>query len=65
MRHAYRLMLEQDAAAIDYATIVELHHPDYLLPTDLARLFGDTAMPRLSAAELRDLRSLVLDLDYD
>ena len=28
--HVYRLLLKKDSQIIEYATIIELHHPDYL-----------------------------------
>ena len=37
--HAYRLVLERDAESIHYATIVEVHHPDYLGLDELAGLY--------------------------
>lgn len=61
--HAYRLVLDQNGQSIDYATIVEVHHPDYLSPAELGRLYGHNADTQLSAPQLDELRSLVLDLD--
>ena len=61
--HAYQLVLEQGDQSIDYATIVEVHHPDYLSPAELGRLYGDPAATRLDEQQMRELRALVLDLD--
>jgi hypothetical protein len=37
--HAYRLVLERGAQAIHYATIIEVHHPDYLGIAELHELY--------------------------
>jgi len=61
--HAYRLQLERDSLAIDYATIVEIHHPDYLSPAELRSLYGDSIHTRMHDPAVLDLRSLVLNAD--
>lgn len=38
--HEYRFILERDDLAIDYATITETHHPDYLSLPELQELYG-------------------------
>ena len=38
--HVYRLLLEKDSETLEYATILELHHPDYLTPTELQDLYS-------------------------
>ena len=58
--HVYRLLLKKNSQIIDYATIVELHHPDYLTSDDVARLYVVDEPARLDAAELRDMSQLVL-----
>lgn len=57
--HVYRLLLNKGSRVIDYATIIELHHPDYLREDDVRRLFefDDTDAP--SASERRDWIALV------
>jgi len=37
--HAYRLVLEKTARSLQYATIVEMHHPDYLAENELQKLY--------------------------
>ena len=37
--HIYRLSLRKEDVTINYATIVEAHHPDYLTQADLTRLY--------------------------
>jgi hypothetical protein len=37
--HVYEMSIERDAESLDYATISELHHPEYLTEDDLRRLF--------------------------
>jgi hypothetical protein len=38
--HVYRFKLRKAEVTIEYATIVEIHHPDYLSPQDLQNLYG-------------------------
>lgn len=56
--HVYRLSAARDGTSVDYATIVELHHPDYLTLEALERLY---AAPRSSPppSELTRLGELV------
>ena len=37
--HLYELLVDKDGGSIHYATILELHHPDYLGIQELERLF--------------------------
>ena len=59
--HIYRLNVRKGDLIVNYATIAESHHPDYLTVTDLNRLypFGDDA--RIDAQEVDRLVALVLD----
>lgn len=61
--HAYRLILEKDKQSIDYATIVETHHPDYLSVAELNTLYGDDVESRLEEKDVSDLFALILDSD--
>ncbi len=61
--HAYQLILEKDAQSIDYATIVETHHPDYLLAEELRTLYGEDISSPLNESEIGELSRLVLDSD--
>ncbi|HUF71275.1 MAG TPA: hypothetical protein VMR74_00070 [Gammaproteobacteria bacterium] len=38
--HAYRLEVARDDRQLEYALIVEIHHPDYLREEDLVRIYG-------------------------
>ena len=61
--HAYQLVLEKDSQTIDYATIVETHHPEYMSLPELEDLYGDSIETELSDAELRNLSTLIMDID--
>jgi hypothetical protein len=61
--HAYQLVLEKDSQTIDYATIVETHHPDYLSLPELEELYGDSIDVDLTDEELRKLSTLIRDID--
>jgi len=58
--HVYRLLLKKESQIIDYATIIELHHPDYLSSKDVARLYVVDEPARLGNDELQEMSSLVL-----
>lgn len=52
--HAYVLDVEKDGRRIEYAALVEIHHPAYLQRSDLERIYGPAdAGPR--SALLADL----------
>jgi hypothetical protein len=57
--HVYRLVLVRDGLAFDYATILEVHHPEYLSEKDLLELFEYEASNALSVADLKQLSALV------
>ena len=61
--HAYQLVLEKDSQTIDYATIVETHHPDYLSLPELEKLYGKSIETRLNDEELHKLSTLIMDID--
>lgn len=61
--HAYRLVLSKDSRSIQYATIVETHHPDYLVQADLLELYRPVAEPRPTDDEIRALKYLVLGVN--
>ena len=52
--HAYRLVLERESESVHYATIIEVHHPDYLGLDELRELYDvaatDEADERVVAA---------------
>jgi hypothetical protein len=39
--HVYQFVIRKDGRSYDYATIVELHHPDYLSAEDLEAVYGE------------------------
>jgi hypothetical protein len=39
--HAYVLDVTRDGKTVEYAALVEIHHPDYLHRADLERIYGD------------------------
>lgn len=59
--HVYRLLLEKESQAIEYGTIVELHHPDYLKEADLRRLYAVVDESVLHPRQIEELKSLGLD----
>jgi len=58
--HAYRLLLKKDRQTIDYAMIIEAHHPDYMSRDELTALYLVDAPAVLSDDELRELSQLLL-----
>ncbi|MEO1059629.1 MAG: hypothetical protein AAFY28_22220 [Actinomycetota bacterium] len=40
--HVYRFDVSRDGETIEYATIVELHHPEYLTTEQLVEIFGES-----------------------
>jgi hypothetical protein len=58
--HVYRLLLQKDGQAIDYATIIELHHPDYLGPDDLRDMYPVDAEAALAPQQVSELKTLSL-----
>lgn len=61
--HAYRLLLVKGSETISYATIVEVHHPDYLTVDELTDLYGEGIEATLPAKEVERLSQLVLAED--
>jgi len=39
--HVYLFVISNDEGSFNYATIVELHHPDYLTAEDLRNVYGE------------------------
>lgn len=39
--HVYELTISKEGRSYEYATIVELHHPDYLAVKDLKAIYGE------------------------
>ena len=63
--HVYKLGLRKDSQHIDYATIIEVHHPDYMNPDRLQRLYGDSNKSKPDVQLLDHWRSLVLTAAHD
>jgi hypothetical protein len=63
--HIYRLRLRKADLIVDYATIIETHHPDYLTKTDLDRLYGTDEITLVKDDTVSELISLVLRPEQD
>lgn len=61
--HAYQLVLEKEEQRIDYATIVETHHPDYLSVAELESLYAANIKTALSEQEIQNLSTLIMNID--
>ena len=59
--HVYQLLLAKDAQVLEYATIVETHHPDYLTESDLYDLYEYDTVDALPETAAREFIALVLD----
>ena len=56
--HAYQLDAVGDGGEYAYATIVELHHPDYLSVDALRRIYDNHPTAPLTADRLEEIRDL-------
>lgn len=59
--HVYRLVIVQDDTEVEYATIMEAHHPEYLVEQDLLETFDYDDSVALPAADLKLLSELVFN----
>ncbi len=59
--HVYHLMLKKHDRTIDYATLIELHHPDYLKHADLLELYTVDARTSLEPRQVEEMKLLGLD----
>lgn len=57
--HVYQLVLVRGEIELEYATIMEAHHPDYLDRADLESIFEVDARQTLSPEDLEQLASLI------
>ena len=55
--HVYSLSVERDGLHLPYATIAEIHHPDYLSLSDLRRLYGRLPDAENATAERARVRA--------
>jgi hypothetical protein len=57
--HVYQLVLARAETELEYATILEAHHPEYLSARDLREIFADAASPSLPTGDLAQLSNLL------
>jgi hypothetical protein len=57
--HIYRFTISKDERTFDYATIAEVHHPDYLTATELRSIYGKQYSGAENRAEVRQVLDLV------
>lgn len=57
--HVYQLLLDRDTQAFEYATIIEVHHPDYLSAANLLDIYHYDNSERMSIESINELISLV------
>ena len=62
--HVYRLLLKKDSQIIEYATIIELHHPEYLGHDDITALFVVEQPGSLTPDALGAITTLVDDTSW-
>ncbi len=58
--HVYRLVLRKSDQAIEYATLIELHHPDHLDQSDLLNLYTVDATASLEPQQVEEMKQLGL-----
>jgi hypothetical protein len=58
--HVYRLVLSKNNQVIEYATLIELHHPDYLDQSDLLDLYSVDARTSLQPQQIEEMKLLGL-----
>jgi hypothetical protein len=56
--HVYAFDVVKDGRAIEYAAIVEIHHPSYLRLADLAKIYGPVDVEASRAPSVSALRAL-------
>ncbi len=57
--HIYQLVLVRGASELEYATILEAHHPEYLTERVLRNLFAHEPLESMSRSDLDRLSTLV------
>jgi hypothetical protein len=57
--HVYQLVLERGDIELEYATILEAHHPEYLTKKDLQAIFEVDSEHPLSRSDLAQLSTLL------
>ena len=61
--HAYHLHVEKSSTSTHYATIIEAHHPEYLVESELQELYAPASTP--DADEIHRVHQLVLATGQD
>jgi hypothetical protein len=56
--HVYALDVVRDGRTIEYAAIVEIHHPSYLRLADLGKIYGPVDVQQSRAVSVSALRAL-------
>ena len=59
--HVYQLLLVRRDEIFEYATIIEAHHPDYLLESDLLETYPYENSGALTAADLASIATLIFN----
>ena len=59
------VLLEKEDTSVSYATIIEVHHPEYLDLDDLRRLYPVSESTFLSQDQVSALVSLVTDTETE
>jgi len=57
--HVYQLVLARAETELEYATILEAHHPEYLSAANLREIFADAAGASLQTGDLAQLSNLL------
>ncbi len=58
--HIYRMTIEKSDLSIQYATIVEIHHPDYMTEAALLELYAVDQEQQISPSDLALLLSMIM-----
>ncbi len=61
--HIYRLLLNKSDQAVEYATLIELHHPEYLDLPDLRNLYPVDAGSSLQPQQVEAMKLLGLNAE--
>ena len=56
--HVYALDVVKGGRTIEYAAIVEIHHPSYLRVADLTKIYGPVNVEQSKAVSVSALRAL-------
>lgn len=62
--HIYQLLLAREEAELEYAMILEAHHPEYLSADDLQAIFEGADSSTLQPSDLEQLSGLVFNPEF-